>query len=170
MLKVGVKNFGPIREGSVTLAHLNPDNQRKLAWAIVKLIRGGVHLLITTHSDYFVQQITNFILLSRGSGAERVNLKYSQDDYLRVDEVGAYLFKFDKKDQRRGSVVKELEVTEGDGIPEDQFVEVAEAIYDETIRLERLGAKPSWTSTNTYVRSFCLPLGIQAMKRVVICG
>jgi predicted ATPase len=114
-------------------AHLHPDNQRILARAIVKLIRLGVHVLITTHSDYFVQQISNFILLSRVSEAERVNLKYSKDDYLRADEVGAYLFKL----KRGGSVVEPLEVTAEDGIPDDQFLKITEAMLNETARLQR---------------------------------
>jgi predicted ATPase len=114
-------------------AHLHPDNQRILARAIVKLIRLGVHVLITTHSDYFVQQISNFILLSRVSEAERVNLKYSKDDYLRADEVGAYLFKL----KRGGSVVEPLEATAEDGIPDDQFLKITEAMLNETARLQR---------------------------------
>jgi predicted ATPase len=116
-------------------AHLHPDNQRIFARAIVKLIRMGVQVLITTHSDYFVQQLSNFILLSGQVPDKRVKLGYSEDDYLLAKEVAAYLFNFAASGT--GSVIKELKVTEEDGIPEDEFVKIAEAIYDETVRLQR---------------------------------
>lgn len=119
-------------------AHLHPDNQRTLARAIVKLIRSGVQVLVTTHSDYFLQQISNFIRLSQAAD-ERTKLGYSEDDYLSAQEVATYLFYFDEK--ARGSLVQELEVTEEDGIPEDEFVKIAEAIYRETVRLQRLDIK-----------------------------
>jgi hypothetical protein len=115
-------------------AHLHPDNQRTLAIAMVKLVRLGVRLIITTHSEYLLHQISNFIRLAGASGKRR-QLGYSEDDYLSPTEVGSYLFCFDKKNG--GSQIKELKVTEEDGIPEDEFVKIAEAIYDETVSIER---------------------------------
>ncbi|MHA1274288.1 MAG: AAA family ATPase, partial [Promethearchaeota archaeon] len=40
-------------------AHLHPDAQRAFARFIIKLIRAGVKLLITTHSDYLLLQLNN---------------------------------------------------------------------------------------------------------------
>ncbi len=117
-------------------SHLHPAAQRKLAWGIAKLIRAGLKLLITTHSDYFLSQISNFILLGQASEEDRVEAGYSEDDYLRAGEVGVYLFRFDPAEG--GSFVKELEVTAEDGIPEDEFVEVAAQLGSEAARLERL--------------------------------
>ncbi len=115
-------------------AHLHPDNQRILANAIVKLIRAGVQIVITTHSDYFVQQLSNFVRLGKAP-RQRAALGYSRDDYLSAEEVGAYLFK--TAGRRGGSTVQELRVTDGEGIPEDEFVTIAEEIYDESVRLQR---------------------------------
>jgi hypothetical protein len=71
--------------------------------------------------------------LGQTSDDERIGLGYSKDDYLQVDEVGAYLFKF----KRGASVVEPLEVTAEDGIPDDQFLKITEAMLNETARLQR---------------------------------
>jgi predicted ATPase len=115
-------------------AHLHPDNQRTLAMAMVKLVRLGVRLIITTHSEYLLHQISNFVRLA-GAASKRRELGYSENDYLLPAEVGSYLFCFGKNSG--ASHIKELKVTEEDGIPEDEFLRIAEAIYDETLTIER---------------------------------
>lgn len=115
-------------------AHLHPDSQRRFAQAIVKLVRAGVNILITTHSDFFVQQLSNFVMLSKTPEA-RSKLGYSHDDYLETKEVGAYLVCCDTGD---GSVVKELKITQEEGIPDAQFAEITNALFDETINIQKL--------------------------------
>lgn len=116
-------------------SHLHPESQRKLATGIVKLIRAGVRVLITTHSDDFVQQLSNFIRLSRVPEEQRVKRGYSAKDYLNSEEVGAYLFELDW--EKGGSFVKQLAVNAIDGIPEEEFAKVTEALYKETVYLHR---------------------------------
>jgi len=118
-------------------AHLHPDNQRILARAIVRLIRQGVRVLITTHSEYFLEQVSNFVRFAR-SPEIRKERGYDEDEYLSVEDVGAYLLRFE--DDGTGSVVHELSVTEEDGIPGDEFSRIIEELYDETAALERVTA------------------------------
>lgn len=114
-------------------AHLHPDNQRLMARVVARLVRDGVRLLVTTHSDYFVHQISNLVRmktifeLSKRRG-------YDEKESLAAEDLGAYLFRTD--DASGGSVVEELKVTAEDGIPEEEFVRIAEGIYDEIIDLE----------------------------------
>ena len=114
-------------------SHLHPANQRALAHAIVKMVRKGVKVMITTHSDYFLSQLGNFVRLS-ALPEERAKRGYDEDDYLNPEDVGCYLFAWD--DEEGGSVVQELEVSAADGIVEDEFYSVDEAMYDEYIELE----------------------------------
>ena len=116
-------------------SHLHPESRRKLTASIVKLIRAGVKVLITTHSDDFVQQLSNFIRLSQIPEEQRVKRGYSAKDYLSPEEVGAYLFELEW--EKGGSFVKELAVSAEDGIPEEEFARVTEALYKETVYLHR---------------------------------
>ena len=122
-------------------AHLHPENQRILAKFLVKLIRKGVNIVITTHSEYLLEQLSSFILLSKVDAKKRVErYKYSEEDFLKPDEISAYVFAYDKRSA--GHKIIEVEITEEDGISDEEFLKIHEALYEETIKLRRdLGAE-----------------------------
>ena len=115
-------------------SHLHPENQRILAQAIVKMVRSGLKVMLTTHSDFFLSQLSNFVRLSELED-ERAKMNYGEDDFLSPEEVGCYLFEWDKG--REGSVIREIPVDAENGIPEDEFYAVSEALYNEYVDLER---------------------------------
>jgi predicted ATPase len=112
-------------------AHLHPDHQLALARGIGRLVRHGVRVLVTTHSDYFLHQISNLV---QASAADDKTRDWSEEQ-LKAEEVGVYLFKV--VGPEAGTTVEQLEVTAEEGIPQDEFVRIAEELYDETVRLER---------------------------------
>jgi hypothetical protein len=114
-------------------AHLHPENQRRVARALVRLVRAGVTVLCTTHSPLILHQVSNHILASRADPARREALGFTKEDLLREEEVGAYLFRM--REDGRGSEIQPLHIEPGFGIPEDEFVRVSEAIGEETYRL-----------------------------------
>lgn len=130
-----------IKPGSILIieepeAHLHPKNQRILAKYLVRLIRKGVRIIITTHSDYLVSQLNNFLLLSKIDPKKRVEkYGYEKDDYLTVKDVAAYVFQYDKKSDEYKIV--NVEITEEDGISEDEFTKIQESLYEEAIRLRK---------------------------------
>ena len=129
-----------VEPGSVLIieepeAHLHPENQRVLAKYLVRLVRRGVHVLITTHSDYLLEQLNNFVLLSRLEPGKRREQGYREDDYLKPDEVAVYVFQYDEGS--RGYRISEAEVTEEEGIAQEEFLRVDEALYGETLRIAR---------------------------------
>lgn len=116
-------------------AHLRPNHQLSLARAIARLVRNGVRILVTTHSDYFLHQISNVVQASAAGQEASAHPAYRSEGQLKAEEVGVYLFK--AMGRERGTTVEELEVTLEDGIPQDEFVRIAEQLYDETVCLER---------------------------------
>ncbi|MCK4731682.1 MAG: AAA family ATPase [Methanophagales archaeon] len=130
-----------VEPGSVLIieepeAHLHPKNQRILARFLVKLIRNGVYIIITTHSEYLLEQLSSFIMLSKIEPKKRVEkYGYDEEDFLKTDEIAAYLFNYDIKSG--GNKITEVKVTEEDGISQDEFSKIIETLYEETIRLRR---------------------------------
>jgi len=116
-------------------SHLHPDNQRRLARGLVKLVRSGVRVLITTHSDFFLSQLTNFIHLSLLSPEGRAAHGYDPGDYLDAQDIGAYLFEC--VPEQGGSFIKRLNITSREGIPQEELSKVSQALYQESVRLER---------------------------------
>ncbi|MBN1594100.1 MAG: AAA family ATPase [Candidatus Coatesbacteria bacterium] len=117
-------------------AHLHPGAIRILAKYLVKLVREGVNLILTTHSDYLFGQINNYILWGK------VRKKREEDGsgdlpevYLEQDEFGAYLFKRDTGIKsglayRTEPLHAKRRMTE-DGLPEDMFIEADDELYED---------------------------------------
>jgi len=117
-------------------AHLHPENQRILAKYLVRLVRGGVNVTVTTHSEYLLEQLSTFLLLSKVDARERAKrYGYNRDDFLRHDEIAAYLFEYDRR--TGGHEIKPVRITEDDGISQEEFARVYEALYEESIKLRR---------------------------------
>ena len=116
-------------------SHLHPAAQRQLARGIVRLVNAGVKVLITTHSDIFVSQINNLLALRQASEELIEQGGFGPEDFLQPDQVGAYLFRYSQ--ELGGSETVELEIDSDTGIDEDEFAAVFEAIYDESIALQR---------------------------------
>ena len=120
-------------------SHLHPASQRQMARGIARLVNKGVKVIITTHSDYFVAQLNNLLKLSRASRQKRSREGYAAEDCLKPEDVGAYHFILDP--DQGGSVVKELPISADVGISEEEFTEVSEALYQETISMQRIRRK-----------------------------
>ncbi|HSN99860.1 MAG TPA: AAA family ATPase [Candidatus Nanopelagicales bacterium] len=94
-------------------SHLHPKLQRVVARAIVRLIRAGVVVVVTTHSATFCQQINNFIKLGSLPPEARHRAiaarGYEEADYLLTDEVVGHRFDVGDDGKTR---VSELQRTE----------------------------------------------------------
>lgn len=73
-------------------SHLDVSNQIRLARLVSRLVRSGLRVLVTTHSDYLVKELNNLIMLH---GIDRrialgPRIPYSRDDALDPGRVRAY--------------------------------------------------------------------------------
>ena len=120
-------------------AHLHPAAQTEMAVALARLARAGVRVVITTHSDWLLQQIGNLIregeLAETGDEAAPLS-----EAALRPRDVGVWLF--DRNGPGGGSTVREIHFDRIDGVQPSDYEDVAERLYNRSAELQdRLEAK-----------------------------
>jgi hypothetical protein len=74
---------------------LHPDNQREVARILAQLVNAGLKVIVSTHSDYFVRELNNLIMLKKSfPGALELQNKYGyrENELLAGKQVSAYLF------------------------------------------------------------------------------
>ena len=106
-----------------------------MARGIVRLVNAGVKVLITTHSDIIISQVNNLLALRQASPELVEEGGFEAEDFLEPEQVGAYLFRHNQ--ELGGCETVQLEIDPDTGIDEDEFAAVFEAIYDESIALQR---------------------------------
>jgi hypothetical protein len=117
-------------------AHLHPKLQRLLAQVIVRLVRKGLFIWITTHSENFCQQLNNFMKLGAHPRRAEMQRKHGYDemDYLEVDDVAGY--QFEAAPSGRSTLVTEMKKTES-GLVMPTFNRELAALTDEAIDLDQ---------------------------------
>ncbi len=104
-------------------AHLHPESQVKLMEYFVGLAKLGLKIVMTTHSDYMFNKLTN--LLMQGA----IESNYVGSYLLENTEVGS------KSDAEKMAALR-------DGIDDYNFIETTELLYNERIVAEeKYGSK-----------------------------
>lgn len=105
-------------------AHLHPGAQADMAVILARLIRAGVKVIITTHSDWLLQEIGNLIL--EGLIDEKTD---EQPSWLLPEEVGAWHF-------QKNEQVKEIAFHPRKGFSPKDYQDVAEGLYNRSVNLQ----------------------------------
>ena len=116
-------------------AHLHPGAQADMAVILARLVRAGVRVIITTHSDWILEEIGNLIL--EGLLEEKTDEPAS---WLLPEEVGAWHFQKDEP-------VKEITFDTRAGISPKDFENVAEGLYNRSVNLQQRFEKQEGDST-----------------------
>ena len=117
-------------------SHLHPAMQVEFTRQLAALVRAGVRVIITTHSEWVLEELANIVRLSGLSKAERKGIE-GGDVALRPEEVGAWLFQ--PKNRPRGSVVKEIPLDDDSGLFPSGFDEVAVALHNNWAEISSRG-------------------------------
>ncbi len=110
-----------VRMGDIVIidepeAHLHPAAQQQMAAALVLMVRFGIRVLITTHSHYMVEQLSNFVNASKLHEDTRrkvLDMKGGlgeEDIYLEESETAIY--SFIPSTEHGGSIVNEVQLGE----------------------------------------------------------
>ena len=123
---------GIVRSGDLLIieepeSHLHPGAQTKIAQTLARLIRAGVRVIITTHSDWLLQQIGN--LIREGELRKQQKSVPRSEDWLKKEEVGAWSFHKDKP-------VTELPFDLVEGIEPEDYSNIAEDLYNRSAGLQ----------------------------------
>lgn len=136
-----------VRQGDVLIieepeSHLHPAIQTAFAKVLVRIVKAGVRVIITTHSDWFLEQIGNLVRISDLAEQQRDWIPgiSSSDALLDSTEVGVWQFS-PPQDPTHGSEVEGIGIDQERGRFEVDYDTVREELYDQGVaaynRLQR---------------------------------
>ena len=109
-------------------SHLHPAMQVEFIRHLAAAVRSGVRVMITTHSEWVLDELANLVRLSELQETRRQGIG-GADYALSPDQLGVWLF--EPKRRPRGSVVKEIPFDEEFGGFRSGFDEVAIGTYND---------------------------------------
>ena len=113
-------------------AHLHPGSQLRLAGHMVRLVRGGINVMITTHSATLFEAIGQYLEASAMPPEGRKRALGADDLYVRADEIAPHLF----SPGRGGSTAERIAASARDGVSQDEFIKADQLLSDNNARIE----------------------------------
>ena len=116
-------------------AHLHPAAQTEIAKTLGRLVRTGVRVVVTTHSDWLLMEIGN--LIREGELEEKTGEPINEQPLpssLQPSDVGVWLFR--KDETSAGSTVEEIPFDRIEGVEPREYEDVAEALYNRSAGLQ----------------------------------
>lgn len=107
-------------------SHLHPAMQVEFTRQLAALVHAGISVIITTHSEWVLEELANIVRRSELTAAGRKEMPHGEFA-LRPEQVGAWLFK--QKRRPKGSVVKEIRLDDS-GLFPSEFDEVARTLHN----------------------------------------
>lgn len=80
--------------------NLHPENQRKLGRLFAKLINKGIKILITTHSDYIIKELSILTIMYHNKDIisninDISNVKYNESNLISPKKINVFLTEYD---------------------------------------------------------------------------
>ena len=113
-------------------SHLHPGMQVELVRQIAGLVRNGVRVVLTTHSEWVLEALGNLMRISSLSGSELEGLEDAQYA-LDPEDVGVWSFK--QQRSPKGSIIEEVVFNPEKGGLQTDFDGVAEDVYNNWARI-----------------------------------
>ena len=102
-------------------SHLHPAMQVEVIRHLAEIVRSGIQVIVTTHSEWILDELANMVLKSQVEESDQVTPSKTKNS-LRLRDVGAWLFKL--QETSKGVVVEELR-TDDTGLYPSGFDRVA---------------------------------------------
>ena len=117
-------------------SHLHPGIQVKLIRQLAEAVGKGVHILLTTHSEWVLEELSNIVLASALTEEQRETA--GLDCALRPEDVGVWMFRVG--DWSEGSSVSEITLDES-RLYSSSFDEVAANTHNDWARIADLAER-----------------------------
>ena len=130
-----------VRPGDVLIieepeSSLHPAMQVEFIRQIAAIVRAGARVILTTHSEWVLEELSNIVLASSLPEARRNGIR-GGEFALRPEDVGAWWFQ--QKKRPRGSVVEEIHPDKSE-LYSSVFTRVSASTYNDWVRISgRLG-------------------------------
>ena len=126
-----------VRPGDVLIieepeSHLHPEMQVAFIRQLAAVMQSGVRVMLTTHSEWVLEELANLTLLSKLPKAQRKGID-DPDIALRPDQVGAWFF--EPSSDPSGSVVREITLDTESGTFPAGFGLVTESLYNRWVEI-----------------------------------
>ena len=113
-------------------SHLHPAMQVEFTRQLAALIHAGIRVVITTHSEWVLEELANIVRRSALSSPDRKTTAGTKIA-LHPDQVGAWLFK--QKKRPKGSVVQEIKLDDETGLYPTDYDIVSAELYNESVNI-----------------------------------
>ena len=115
-------------------SHLHPAMQVSFTHYLAAVVKAGIRVIVTTHSEWVLEALANLVRLSEVPEARRSEI--SGGPALKPEEVGAWLF--ERKKRPQGSVVKEIPLDTVRGTFPAGFGDITEQLYNDWASITNL--------------------------------
>ena len=129
-----------VRKGDVIIieepeSHLHPQMQVVFTRFLATVVKAGIRVIVTTHSEWVLEALANLVRLSEVPKSRRSEVA-AGGPALTPDEVGAWLF--EPKRRPKGSVVKEIPLDTVRGTFPAGFGDITEHLYNDWAAIANL--------------------------------
>ena len=114
-------------------SHLHPGMQAAFTRQLAAMVRAGVRVMLTTHSDYVLEELANLVRVSELPESQQAGLE-GADFALKPEEVGVWLF--EPRKRPKGTVVKEIKLDKDAGTFPAGYGDVTEALYNRWVEID----------------------------------
>ena len=112
-------------------SHLHPAMQVEFIRQLANLVDSGLRVIVTTHSEYLMEEIANIVRRSSIDPKSRLKEVSESDVALNSNDIGVWLFRPKYRGTRiLGSVVEEVPLDES-GLYPTGFEDVAMALHND---------------------------------------
>ena len=116
-------------------SNLHPAMQVELVRQLARAVNAGVRVMLTTHSEWVLEELANLVRLSH---LEREKRRGSWRDAPALDEGDVGVWRFEKEYEQGGSRVREIKLDLEEGGFASGYDQVARLTYNEWAAISNL--------------------------------